>query len=128
MCSKPHPQEGEVSGVVHHGNLKVAHHNLTAGVHILHQVVLDICISRRAQNILGAGTNWKSQEFALVSSHENTNSELIIFSVVCGAKALYCLHLHFGPNSIKNTYMSHTVTLDHMFLHHHKYWHSVFFK
>ena len=40
--SEPHLQEREVSGVLHHGDLKVAHHDLTAGVHLLGQVVLEL--------------------------------------------------------------------------------------
>lgn len=35
-------QEREVSGVVHHGDLKVTHHNLTAAVYLLNPVVLDL--------------------------------------------------------------------------------------
>lgn len=68
MCSKPHLQEGEVSGVIHHRNLKVAHHNLTATVHLYHQVVLDLRVSRRAQTVVGAGTNdnCQSKEQTLV--------------------------------------------------------------
>lgn len=74
VCSTPHLQEGEVSVVFHHGDLKVAHHNLTASIHLLHQVVLDLWISCHAQTILGAGTNnhWKIKEqkvlFLLVMS------------------------------------------------------------
>lgn len=56
-CSEPHPQEGEVPGVIHHGNLKVAHHDLAAGVHVLHQGVLELRVSRRAQAVFGAVTN-----------------------------------------------------------------------
>lgn len=58
----PHLQEGEVSVVLHHCNLKVAHYNLAAFVHLLHYVVLDLRISCRAQTIIGAETNWKSKE------------------------------------------------------------------
>lgn len=42
VCLTTHLQEGEVSGVLHHGDLKVAHYDLTAGVPPLHQVVLDL--------------------------------------------------------------------------------------
>lgn len=39
---KSHLQEGEVPVVLHHGDLKVAHHDLTVGVDIFGEVVLDI--------------------------------------------------------------------------------------
>lgn len=39
--AEPHLQEREVLGVLHHGDLKVAHYNFTACVLSLRQVVLD---------------------------------------------------------------------------------------
>lgn len=43
ICSsQPHLQETEVSVVLHHGDLQVAHHYVAAGVHVLYQVVLDL--------------------------------------------------------------------------------------
>lgn len=37
-----HLQKAEVSGVAHHGDLEVAHHDVAVIVPRLHQVVLDL--------------------------------------------------------------------------------------
>lgn len=56
-ATKTHPQEGEVPAVLHHGDLKVAHHDLTAGVNLFGEVVLDLRVSGCAQHVLCAGAN-----------------------------------------------------------------------
>lgn len=65
---KSHLQEGEVPVVLHHGDLKVAHHNLTVGVDVFGEVVLDLRVPSCAQAILGARTNHcKSKECSRVN-------------------------------------------------------------
>lgn len=49
-----HLQEGEVSVVLHHGDLQVPHHDLTAAVPLLHQVVRVLRVPRHAQDVLRA--------------------------------------------------------------------------
>lgn len=54
--AEAHQQEGEVPGVLHHDDFKVAHHNLAACV-LLYHFVLVLGSSRHAQTVLGSGTN-----------------------------------------------------------------------
>lgn len=54
--------------MLHHGDLKVAHHDLTVGIDLFGEVVLDLGGPSCAQAILGPRTNHcKSQECTRVN-------------------------------------------------------------
>lgn len=76
-CTQTHPEEGEVPAVLHHGDLQVAHHDLTARVHLFGEVVLDLRVSGGAQDVLCAGANGhcNSKECPLVNESINPSND-----------------------------------------------------
>ena len=87
--------------MLHHCDLQVPHHDLTACVPLLHQVVLHLGTSGHAQSILGTGTYhhwWKRKIF---HNYEWLVQQHYTFCNVQNGSfergSLACLHIIIGP-------------------------------